>query len=442
MYEQRGVPEHRLCTLLVGASLLFICASHQSAAQTTPRYPFPQHVAYAPGTIRPNRRTQAQLDDDVRAAYSRWKSYYLAPAGAESDGTPRYRVRFSTAPSSKTVSEGQGYGMMIVALMAGADPDARKYFDGLWHFFNDHRSAGDRRLMDWTVPADEHDDGDNNSAFDGDADIAFGLLLADRQWGSSGKIAYRREAEDVIAGILAAEIGPQSRLPMLGDWVTSGGDPKYNQYTPRPSDFMPDHFRAFARATGNSVWLQVATACQNAAVSLQNSYAPATGLLPDFAVPLSTTNHTLQPAPPNFLENPTDGDYSYNAGRVPWRFATDALLTSDSISATVARRITRWARAAAAGNPQNIKPGYRLDGTPIPPGDYFTIFFAAPIGVAAMTAPEQQAWLNAIYDAVRAAHEGYYEDTVTLLCLLVMTANGWDPTNPPAAPSAARLRPW
>jgi hypothetical protein len=108
----------------------------------------------------------------------------------------------------------------------------------------------------------------------------------------------------------------------------------------------------------------------------------------------------------------------------------------------VARRITRWARTSTGGIPANLKSGYHLNGAPVAGGDYFTIFFAAPIGVAAMTAPEQQAWLNAIYDAVRTAHEGYYEDTVTLLCLLVMTTNWWDPTNPPAAASAARLRPW
>jgi hypothetical protein len=45
------------------------------------------------------------------------------------------------------------------------------------------------------------------------------------------------------------------------------------------------------------------------------------------------------------------------------------------------------------------------------------------LGVAAMTVPSQQQWLNAIYEAVYRAHEDYYEDSVTLLCLLVMTGN-------------------
>jgi hypothetical protein len=74
-----------------------------------------------------------------------------------------------------------------------------------------------------------------------------------------------------------------------------------------------------------------------------------------------------------------------------------------------------------------IKPGYLLSGAPIPPGDYFTTFFASPMGVAAMCDPADQSWLNAIYDAVRARQENYYEDSVNLLCLFAMTGNYWDP---------------
>ncbi len=45
-----------------------------------------------------------------------------------------------------------------------------------------------------------------------------------------------------------------------------------------------------------------------------------------------------------------------------------------------------------------------------------------------MTMSSQQIWLNNIYDAVYSRHEKYYEDSITLLCLLVMSANYWDPT--------------
>ena len=74
----------------------------------------------------------------------------------------------------------------------------------------------------------------------------------------------------------------------------------------------------------------------------------------------------------------------------------------------------------------NIRPGYELDGTPIAT-DYFTSFFAAPIGVAAMVTPAQQSWLNAVYDSVRTRQEGYYEDSVALVSLMVMAGTFWDP---------------
>jgi hypothetical protein len=387
------------------------------------QHPFPQHVAYAPGTIRPSHRSRAQQDDDVRAFYTYWKANYLVAAGITPQGNPLFRVSFGSTDPSVTVSEGQGYGMIIVALMAGYERQARVIFDGLWRFSRARPSDGDSRLMGWRVPPEP---GGNYSAFDGDADIAYALLLADRQWGSDGRIAYHAEAEQVIAGILESTIGPASRLPMLGDWVDPDGA-TYNQYTPRSSDFMPDHFRAFGRAVNNPVWDEVVNNSQAVISSLQSNFSPATGLLPDFIVPVSGTDHTPRPAPPYFLEGPNDGNYYYNAGRDPWRIATDALLNDDPVSMAQAQKIARWAEAAAGGVPANIKPGYELDGTPIPPGDYFTSFFAAPLGVAAMTVPEQQKWLNRIYDTVRVSREDYYEDSVTLLCLLVMTGNYWDP---------------
>jgi endo-1,4-beta-D-glucanase Y len=408
---------YSILTSLAGAA----CAPSKAAGAA---YPFPQHLTYAPGTIRPNHRTQAQQDEDVRAFYDYWKASYLKAAGQTGAGYPLYRVSFGSRDPDRTVSEGQGYGMIIVALMAGYEPEAQKIFDGLWEFSRKYPSKSDSRLMGWQVPPDP---GGSDSAFDGDADIAYGLLLADRQWGSQGRINYRAEAKEVIAGIYESTIGPDSHLPMLGDWTSPKGG-QYNQYTPRSSDFMPANFRAYGRATPNLAWAEVISSSQAAISSLQARHSPTTGLLPDFIEPASPSNHTPQPADPNFLEGPNDGAYYYNAGRVPWRLGTDALLNNDPVSLAQTRKISAWAKRVTGGLPTNIKPGYYLDGKPIPPGNYFTTFFVAPLGVAAMTKPDQQAWLNALYDAVYNTHQDYYEDSVTLLCLLIMTGNYWDPT--------------
>jgi len=402
-----------------------------SAVTTTPCRPFPQHLSYAPGTIRPNHRSQAQQDDDVRAAYDDWKDNYLKTVAA--DGETMYRVSFGFEHPETTVSEGQGYGMFITVLMAGYDADAYSIFNGLWRFARAHPSNIDNRLMAWKIPEPA---GGADSAFDGDADIAYALLLADAQWGSNGEVNYRLEAQQVISGILESTIGPQSRLPMLGDWTESNGS-KYNQYTPRSSDFMPTHFRAYGYATGDPVWNDVLNATQQAINRIQNVYSPDTGLLPDFMEPLSAADHRLQPASPNFLEDPHDGGYYYNAGRDPWRIGADALLNADAVSMTQTQKIANWIADAAAGDPNKIKAGYQLDGTPI--DDYFTTFFVAPFGVALMTPPAHQQFLNDIYSAVYNTRQNYYEDSVTLLSLLVMTGNYWQPGAPQKMPFSLYL---
>lgn len=360
-----------------------------AAIAQAPRYPFPQHVPGPAGSILPAHESRAQLDGDVAAAYDRWKAAYLVAAGTEPDGHPRYRIRHSSGANPDTVSEGQGYGMLLVAILAGHDPNARTLFDGLVEYARDHPSILDARLMDWSVPANESPNPpDDDAAFDGDADIALALLLAERQWGNAGRIDYRTVALERIAGLAQSARGPDSNLPMLGDWVEPNGS-TYNQRTVRTSDFMPGHFRAFAWATGDSGWISATAAVEAAAAGLRSQYSTATGLLPDFAVPVSVANPALQPAPPDFLEGPYDGDYSYNAGRVPWRFATDALLTQSSASSATANAISSWALAETGGDPTQLRAGYHLNGTPLPDSDYFSTFFVAPIGAAARLDPMQ-----------------------------------------------------
>ena len=397
-----------------------------NAALAAPALPFPAHSSYAAGSILPSHKTQAQLDAAVVSAWNGWKSRYLAAAGTEPDGHPRYRVKFSAAASAKTVSEGQGYGMLLAVLLAGEDVQAQQIFDGLWEFCLDHPSSIDGRLMDWSVPANESlDPSGNDSAFDGDADIAMALLMADRQWGSlGGRFHYRNEALRVLAGLEESVLGPDSHYPLLGDWVDPGGT-TYNQWTTRSSDFMPGHFRAFYQATGYAAWAQALQAVQTVTESLQNGSAPVSGLLPDFIQPVSSVNTTPRPASADFLEGPHDGHYWYNAGRDPWRLASDALISGDLSSKTQAKRMLNFIRSTTGGNPLQIRIGYQLDGTAINNG--FSSFFAAPLVVSALLDPAAQNFLNAGWDAVATRVEGYYEDSVTLLSLLVMSGNFWDP---------------
>lgn len=425
-----------ICVLCAGLALWSLTQSTVSYAQATPQRPFPQHVTYAPNTIKPTNYSQAAMDQHVRTFYDDWKSKFVTPAGAN-----QYRIAFGwrdmpgTEPWQQqeranfyyTVSEGQGYGMVIVALMAGHDPQAQTIFDGLWNFARQYPSGADNRLMSWKIQHNPTSNSytiveGNNNAFDGDADIAYALILADAQWGSNGAINYRQAANSVIAGMMAKTVGPQSKLPTLGDWVNYNGSP-HSQYTPRTSDFIPSYFRAYARVSGDTTWNQVVSSTQSALNNIQANHSATTGLLPDF---LMGCNSSCQPAAAEFLEGPHDGHYYYNAGRNPWRLATDVLINNDTTSRNQVKKLVGWVAQNSGGQAVNIKAGYQLNGTAI--DSYFSTFFAAPLGVGAMTDPTQQAFLNNIYQNVYNTHEGYFADSVNLLSLLVMTGNFWDPT--------------
>jgi hypothetical protein len=160
---------------------------------------------------------------------------------------------------------------------------------------------------------------------------------------------------------------------------------------------------------------------------LQDDHAATTGLLPDFAVHPATS-----PAPAGafFLEGPNDGAYNYNACRTPWRIATDFLVSGDMRARTAVERINDWIQTSTGGDPAEIRSGYALSGTPLPGRDYLSMAFVAPLGVGAMVDGSNQAWLNDVWDLVVAtplSAEGYYENTLKLLAMIVMSGNWWAP---------------
>jgi len=393
-----------LCLLAVALPSMARAANHDFGTH---------HQNYAAGTLFPNQYTQAQRDNYVKKYYDQWKTDWLRV----DPGGKGYRVVMDN--KGRTTSESQGYGMLIVPHMAGHDPNARKIFDGLYTYMRAHPSVQDHRLMDWAQP----DGGGDDSAFDGDADMAYGLLLAHAQWGSKGAINYKKEALDIIDGIYESTIGPQSHLPMLGDWVEANGK-KYNQWSTRSSDFMYGHFRAFGVASGEEAkWNAVVAATQAATTSLQGQHN--TGLLPDF-FRVNPTTKVATPVKAKFLEDKRDGKYWYNAGRDPWRIGTDAVINGDAVSKTQAHKLSEFFQNKSNGVPSAIKDGYKLDGTRIRAKD---AYFRLAIGVAAMTGTDKadQQWLNALFDDIKTRHENYFNDAITLHSILVMSGNFMDP---------------
>ena len=384
------------------------------------RYPFPHHTQYKGLYIRPSNYTQDQLDKQTEAFYDGWKKKYLKP-GCEKG---QYYVWFESG-NTLTVSEAMGYGMVIVPLMAGYDPDAQKYFDGLNRFYLAHPSHIMPHLMAWKQVTGCKDADGPDSATDGDMDIAFGLLLAYAQWGDT---AYLHEAILIIRDIMgktAAEgdINQHLYSVKLGDWVTGGG---LFMNSTRTSDFIMDHFRAFGIAVHDTAfWQRVTDTCYAYVADMQKNYSPNTGLLPDFIIHL---DKTPEPAFPNFLEGRLDGNYSYNACRDPWRLTNDYLINGDNRAKKAVLKIDKWLYHATEGSVNRVYAGYYLNGKKA--AGWSDISFTAPFAVGAMLNTAQQSWLNKLYSRIllsKVSSGGYYDNTLKMLAMITLSGNYWVP---------------
>ncbi|MER6608787.1 glycosyl hydrolase family 8 [Streptomyces sp. NPDC000927] len=399
---------------LLGAPSATAVASGGAAG---PAVPFGSHTfPYAAGTLKPSG-SQATLDQAVVKTYNAWKSAFVK----KNCGNGWYEV-ISPDADHPYVAEAQGYGMVITATMAGADPDAKTVFDGMVKYVLAHPSVNNSNLLAAEQNSSCKSVNGSDSATDGDLDVAFGLLLADKQWGSSGTYNYKELAVKRINAIKKSEINPTTHLTLLGDWSDSG---ESHYWMTRSSDWMLDHFRAFKKATGDSTWDTVRTAHQKLITGQQSTYASSTGLLADFVV---NTNGTAKPAPGEVLEGPNDGDYSWNACRDPWRLGADAVTGGGSASLASARKMNSWIKSKTGGDPNKIVTGYRLNGSAFDSGH--DMAFTAPFAVAALTDPGSQAWLDALWKKIAGTSidtGSYYGGSVQLQSMIVASGNYWVP---------------
>ena len=463
-----------LClVILVQPLIIHFSASAQDTAATTattsnvadlPNKPFPQHTAYKGAAILPSHLSRETLDDTVRAFYLRWKQHYILPGCSEGE---KYVWFEGTQGKNICVSEGQGYGMMIVALMAGFDSTAQETYDCLYRYYKSHPSTTSPNLMAW-MQTRYCRSIDGGTATDGDMDIAYSLLLADAQWGRHSNIPYRQKAMETIAAIHREEINPVTYIVMEANGETPRSRDYYDM---RSSDFMPDHIRAFRQATGDSTWDSVLNNNYRIFRYLQDTYSPEAGLVPDFIrhIRLRTgqgfagtspatphgdgtdTNDNTQddemsatPAQPNYLESKYDGVYNFNACRVPWRIAADYLVSGDKRAADFLARVNPWILTTTKGNPDNISAGYSLAGEDLPHRYYEALCFICPFAVAAMASPDSpdnRQWLNKLWDYIvgfKMKDFDYYDNTIKMIDLIILSGNYWAPDT--TSPSAITSR--
>lgn len=419
---------------LLSVSLLvffFVINKHSTKEQLT-ELPakLPEH--YFSKVIMPSHLSQKKLDEQLVEFYLQWKQEYLVTV-ENSDPVQMYvfynRERIAEPKEAVCCSEGQGYGMLISAFMADFEPDAKTDFDALYQFYKAHPSNSTPEFMAWQQIETggrivNTPDGGEYSATDGDMDIAYALLLADQLWGSEGPIDYRGEAVSLIEALMENAVNPEDSVLKLGNWVKAG-DPVYANST-RLSDFMLEHIRVFASYDSqNADQWEVVYNKMTEVINEQYQSGGKTGLMPDFMV--KDLNGTYVPAEPGFLEGEHDGDYHYNACRIPWRYSMDYIIGGRATVKNQLDSLNEWLKKASDGNPENIKSGYNVKSEPYGESyeEYGDLCFIAPLMVSAMIDPVNQEWLNRLWDdtaeySIKDAN--YYDNSLKLLAMI--TASG------------------
>ncbi len=367
------------------------------------------------------------LTNDTIQYYEDWKETYLRQNPYVKNETQYYvfygEKEYAEAHSTVevTVSEAHGYGMLIAALMSDYDSEAKEIFDGMYHYYLAHPSSIGSHLMAWQ----QSDNGKAlvnsngaDSATDGDLDIAYALLLADKIWGSSGEINYRQAAELVIDDIMKYDVSHDDNILRLGDWAYDVDiNDKYYTAT-RASDFIMQYFPVFYEVTGDERWMQL----YDNTYSIINHFVEKyqTGLLPDFII--KDSGGEWIPAPANFLENENDGVYEYNSCRVPWRISTDALVGKNADAKKYAETVNAFFVKETGGKPEMIMAGYTPDGKAV--ADWDDLCFTAPLMLSAAAAGDTK-WHDTVRkEVLDIGVDSYFGNTIAMLCLIT-DDGGW-----------------
>ncbi|RRK10280.1 endoglucanase [Lactiplantibacillus garii] len=341
----------------------------------------------------------------VARHYRVWQRMYL-----RGDRRAKFVVTSDHEEHTQTLSEAQGYGMLIAVLAAQQGLGKQKTFDQLTRYYLDHRLGADNPLMAWRQR--ENRDGrmvstgsEKSSATDGDLDIAYALILADEQWGSGGKLNYGQLARTLIAAIAQREINPVTRLPRVGDWAT---DAQTNDLV-RSSDLITAYYRKFARYTRDGSWTQVAQNSQAVLKGLSGQHQ--TGLMADF-VTVRGGDLQLGTVKPKQVDSEYDDRYGFNACRVPWRVAYDYQLNHSKVSYDVVTKMLGFFKHCKRQGTVHSLAGKPLE-------KYNSAAFTTPIAYAAEVVGNKQ--LSQRYAPElngSLLKQGYYPATIHMVTLL------------------------
>lgn len=439
-------------------------------------YPFPQRTEYKISPMLPTNKTRDQLEDKIIDLFRHFLLNDLIIDTNSPKNKDEFRIVFrhyqawATTQedfdvSHLTVSESIGYGMMMLVYMAGSEDRLRlspeqwiygcdnlqDYFDATLRTVLTFPSAAgddDNKLIAWQLYGYPRE-GDNQTGYkvvdgfktapfknltnascatDGDMDIIYSLLLADRQWGSNGSYDYKQIALDMLASLWKYCVHREYHSLLLGDWAHNWEGEKGK--ATRSSDFILSHLKAYAEADKAHDWQLVINATYQVIQDIRDAESKLghdNGMLPDFII---RGDGTWEVPTRLVLERENDRDFAFNACRVPWRMATDYLLYGNTkfgnkvLLDDIIRPLDHHAKNI--DNLDEFGP-FRLDGSLLGINDPY--LFAPPFLLTAAAHGIDQEWVNKIWDwsGLDAYQGDNYADYIKFLVMLTASGNYWLP---------------
>lgn len=209
-----------------------------------------------------------------------------------------------------TTSEGQSYAMLRALQM-----NDRVAFDNVWLWTKNNLQHKSDSLFSWQVKIDDKGINhfyDNNSATDGDEDIAYALLQAGKKWNDRN---YGVQASKVIDSLWNKVV--VERNGMLYVLSAEAGTKIDGDILINPSYLAPANYRAFQAVDKKHNWNKVANDSLTLLSNLQaNSKAGLIsnwiGIKPDGSFISAEKFNVSDP-----------NNFGYDAFRINWRLAAD-----------------------------------------------------------------------------------------------------------------------
>jgi len=269
--------------------------------------------------------TRSWAADSLKLKFTRWMTNHYEESGSLA------RIKFDSPNTQYTVSEGIGYGMLIMVYFSNSTKSYQAQFDKLWAYYKQYSTNG---LMNWKVNGFSNVD-QTGAATDADLDAATALIMAYYQFGTA---SYLADAKTLIGNIKNYELN--------GNLLKPGN--AWDDYK-NPSYVSPAAFDKFGAATSaTSTWSAVKTA--NYALLTSNQHA-TTGLFSDWCTASGTPDKS------NSTWGTADLFY-YDAVRVPWRLAWGYFWNGDATAQTLNNKLGSYMMSSTSNNPTAFRSGY------------------------------------------------------------------------------------